>query len=905
MGVLGTFTLRVVLPWYHEGELLGYLEMGEEIDHIIERLRHVASHDIYVFIDKAQLDEKKLKETMGIVGRYLDWSRYPDHLLVSTPTRESTLPAALERTLQSPSSILLDATINITVPEHHYKAVFLPLRDVQGTQVGLLLMVISTSRWYASNTRQLVVIIITLLVMGGGAFFLFWRLARKTEETLDKNRERLLHEYEKRETLQQENIEKLEQQNQLVKKTEQHLNQIQHGLTEAQRIAHLGNWEWDIATDKLIWSDEVYRIFGMLPGDKPLTYETLLATIPDDQRSRVEQKVQRAMKEGNTYQIEYTVRRPNLSERRIIERGEVVIENGKTTHILGTVQDITEQYHIKQQVEQLGRIFDNASNEIYLIDANTFHIIHANHTACSRLDFSNDELSSMSYLEIASDLQKQQFIELLQTIETEGYQEVSCEGLHLRKNGDTYPVEIRLQQSKNGQHNTYIAIVLDISERIEQQRAMQHQALHDTLTGLPNRTHFLGELEREIARAQRSNESLLLLQVDINNLAEINDTLGHDSGDLILQQFAKRLQQSSRISDIVARIGGDEFCLLLSGVEFEDKNEITGKLLQSLRRAFDTNTISLMIEATIGIACYPDHADSARELMQRSDIALKRAQQYGSRVESYNPELDPFSVRKLILSSHLRHSIEHNELMLYFQPKVAATTLDVPEVEALLRWEHPEHGMVSPAEFIPIAEKTGQIRALTLWVIEQACMQIAQWQSEGLTIRIAVNLSAHNLRESDLLDYIIEQVNATAIQHELLCFEMTESAMMSDPDYTIGILNELAALGHRIAIDDYGTGYSSLSYLQRLPADELKIDSSFIFTMLENDDNESIVRSTITLAHNLGLSVTAEGVESAELADALRKLGCDLLQGYHFSKPTDAESFKHWLNANAQSPLEI
>jgi diguanylate cyclase (GGDEF)-like protein/PAS domain S-box-containing protein len=888
LGVVGTFTLRVVMPWYHQGELLGYLELGEEIDHIVTKLRELLNLDIYVFIRKSLLDAGKISELTETMGRSFSWERYPDYLMVSAPRIEATMPPLLDRILHSEHDIIFNQQIDVTIPAAHYKATFLPLQDINKAQVGMLLLLDSTERWYQAGFKTISLSILLLIIVGGAVFLFFFRLARTTERTLEDNQQQLLVEHTR-----------IKESNRILIETEEHLRLSRDRLSEAQRIAHLGSWEWDIVHNKLYWSAEVYRIFGLPESNEPLSYKTFLNTIPEQQRDTVERAMQQARGKGDIYALEHAIIRPDRSTRIVQERGEVFIKDGKAVRIVGTTQDITEQRIAEEKMEQLGQIFDNASNEIYLIDVKTLTILQANHTAATRLDYSGKELSRLNYLEVATELTSNRLRTLVAPLHDGARKEIDFASVHRRKCGDNYPVEVRLQLAEMNNQAIYIAIVLDISERVAQQHALHHREMHDPLTELPNRFHLLTLLGQEVARTKRDSGSLVLAQFNINGFGEINDTLGHDNGDLILQQFAQRLRASSRETDTVARVGGDEFTLLLPGATMSDCDKVMENIMQSLNKPFSTDAFSLMIECSVGIAVFPEHATNAKELLQHSDIALKRAKKFGSGIEIYHPELDPSSVRHLILSSHLRNAIEKGELHLYYQPKVDSKSGQVTEAEALIRWLHPEHGMISPVEFIPIAERTGYIKQLTLWIIREAAQQQARWQTMGITLRVGVNLSARNLLDPDLLIHIIHQVQESGIEHDCLSFEVTESAAMRDPDYTITVLNELSSLGHRIAIDDYGTGYSSLAYLQRLPIDELKIDSSFIFRMLQDEDSAIIVRSTIALGHNLGKSITAEGVESAALAAVLTELECDLLQGYYFSKPVAANEFTSWLRVRS------
>ncbi|MCW8917717.1 MAG: EAL domain-containing protein [Gammaproteobacteria bacterium] len=896
MGVMGTFTLRVVMPWYHQGELIGYLELGEEIDHIINRLRQLLQLDIYLFIRKSLLDPEKSGELAQLTGHRLNWERYPGYLLLARD--ETTLPMTLERILKDGRRIVFDHQINITTADHDYKATFLPLHDVSDEQAGMLLLLDRTTHWWQAGGKTLALTALLLAVVPGSVFIFFLRLARATEQTLQEKQRQLLEEHAR-----------IKESNRILTQTEEHLRLSRDRLSKAQRIARLGSWEWDIDDNRFYCSDEVYSILGLTKGGTPLSYETFRDATAGNRSQLLDHEIQREMQQalqnGGNYIMEHAIRHPDRSERLVQERGEVMVAHGRPVRVAGTLHDITEQRHNEQHMERLGQILDHASNEIYLIAADTLAILQANHTAAMQLGYSGDELTSRGYLEIATELTDDQLRRLAAPLSLNSGQEINFETHHTCKEGERYPVEVRLQLSQIAGRAIYIALALDIGERLARQREIYHHETHDRLTTLPNRLHLLTELEQEIARAQRFSNPLLLAQFNINKLGEINDTLGHDNGDLILQQFAQRLQLSIRETDTVARLGGDEFCLLLPGAGIDDCDAVIAKIIQPLSTPFATASFSLNIEYSVGLAVYPNHATSAGELLQHGDIALRRARKFGSGIELYRPEIDGSNVRHLILGSHLRNAITQGELQLYYQPKVEGSSGHVTEAEALLRWNHPEHGMISPAEFIPIAERTGYIKQLTRWVIREAAQQQAQWRTAGPRLRVAVNLSAHNLLDPDLFNYILQQVQQSGIPHGCLSFEVTESAAMIDPDYTIATLNELSSLGHRIAIDDYGTGYSSLAYLQRLPADELKIDSSFIFRMLEDEESATIVRSTIMLGHNLGKSVTAEGVESAALVTALLALKCDMLQGYHYSKPLPAGEFSTWLSARQNMPRQI
>jgi len=426
----------------------------------------------------------------------------------------------------------------------------------------------------------------------------------------------------------------------------------------------------------------------------------------------------------------------------------------------------------------------------------------------------------------------------------------------------------------------------------------EHTALHDSLTGLPNRLLFGDRLSHAVSAAQRDPAAFSILMIDLDRFKEINDTLGHAIGDLLLQEVGARLQGALRPGDTVARLGGDEFALLLPSAGSEEAREIAERTLATLRESFPLPNVTVSVDASIGIVTYPTHGLDADTLMQRVDVAMYLAKGQGGGGTFYDPARDPYDPARLALAGELRRAIEQDELELHYQPKFDTRTLQLGGVEALVRWRHPERGLLGPDEFIPLAEHTGAIRGLTQLVLRKATHQLAAWQADGLDLSVAVNLSVANLLDHGLVDdiaAILEQEGAPAERLEL---EITESMLMSDPERAKELLKQLTAMGIRLSIDDFGTGHSSLAYLRRLPISEIKIDRSFVRHLAVDDGDAAIVRATIELSHSLDLKVVAEGVEDARSLELLRELGCDGAQGYHLARPAPAADLNDLLRAH-------
>jgi len=433
---------------------------------------------------------------------------------------------------------------------------------------------------------------------------------------------------------------------------------------------------------------------------------------------------------------------------------------------------------------------------------------------------------------------------------------------------------------------------------------LENLAFTDHLTKLPNRSLFHERLRQAIENAKRDYKPFALFLMDLDRFKDINDTLGHQVGDELLQQVAVRLRTKLRSIDTLARMGGDEFAVLLPMVNEKHAAMAARMLLQALRTPFQVADQTLDVGASIGVALYPDHGVDADLLIQRADVAMYAAKHSNSGHAFYDGKLDHHSPTRLTMLGELRHAVEQEQFVLYFQPKVNLKTYQVTGVEALARWNHPRENLVLPDIFIPLLEQTGLIRGLTPWVLNESLRQGQALQDQGLPISISMNLSVRDLQDPYLADAFAEQLEALQISPRWLELEITESAVMTDPDRAFEVLTRLSSMGLRIAIDDFGTGYSSLSYLKKLPVSTIKIDKSFVIGMTRNENDAAIVRTSIDLGHNLGLEVVAEGVETEDVLKRLGELGCDTAQGHYISRPLSTDEFTEWLKQSAWGPAK-
>ena len=428
--------------------------------------------------------------------------------------------------------------------------------------------------------------------------------------------------------------------------------------------------------------------------------------------------------------------------------------------------------------------------------------------------------------------------------------------------------------------------------------ALEHQALHDPLTNMPNRKLFNNHVQNLISSHSHIGEKFVLILSDLDRFKEINDTLGHHIGDVVLQKVAGRLHETLRSNDMVARLGGDEFGILLENTGLDQADIILKKILAAFEKTFDIEAHHLDLALSMGVVEYPLHGDDVNILLQRADVAMYNAKNNRSGYSVYEASEDSHAVSRLALAAELRKALNDNSLRLFYQPKIDLTTGHIYGAEALLRWEHPERGFISPEDFIPLAEHTGLIQPITCWVMDNASKQCAAWNALGHKLLISINISTNCIHDARLPVKLNEMILGNKLSPNQITLELTENVFIKDPVRSKKILDNVHKMGVGISIDDFGTGYSSLAYLKQLPVNELKIDRSFVMEMLEDENDEVIVRATIDLAHNLDIKVVAEGVESLAAAQKLQELGCDYAQGFYLGRPMEVDDLITYLEKN-------
>lgn len=577
-------------------------------------------------------------------------------------------------------------------------------------------------------------------------------------------------------------------------------------------------------------------------------------------------------------------------------------------HMARTLQVHVEQ--IKESRESFALAVSGTNDGIWDWNVTT-DVAQFSPRLLTMLGFSEEEASTQHEIQAWKDRihpqDRERTLRLLQDY-LAGHGEFFVSEHRLRKKSGEYLwglVRGKAQYGANRQVLRMAGSLTDITDRKTQEEAMQHQALHDALTGLPNRTLFHDRLKVAMRVTDREHKPFSILMMDLDRFKEINDTLGHHIGDLVLQEVATRLRRVLRATDTVSRFGGDEFLMLLPGANTDQALHVIAKIRGAFETGFVADGQALNLEASIGVTTYPEHGSDAHVLIRRADVAMYSAKTNGVGFAVYDIKADSHSPNRLSLIGELRRAIERRELLLHYQPKINLKTGTVCGAEALVRWQHPDKGMIPPLEFIPLAESCGLIHPLTEAVLDAALRNYYQWRLSGIELVTGINLSMRNLQDLDFPDRIAASLKAWEIEPHWLELEITESVIMNDPTRALKILTQLDEMGVRLAIDDFGTGYSSLAYLKRLPVDEVKIDRSFVTDMLHDESNSVIVKSTIDLGHNLGMKVVAEGVENLECFNLLKTLGCDAVQGYYISRPLAADLFIQWLRQRTRSLSRI
>ena len=692
-------------------------------------------------------------------------------------------------------------------------------------------------------------------------------------------------------------------------------------LNHAQQVAHLGSFSWNQATGILQWSAEHFRLWGLEPHSVEASYALFIQSICPSDVAQTKATLRQARQTGGLFECELRVHWPDGSLHDIQFRGDVSLDlHGQVTSITGTVQDLTQQKQaeaeLKRSETKFRTLYNSTGEAVWLIGASGF--IDCNKVALEIFGCSDKDAlyakypSDLSPAVQACGTDSQTLADQLMAAAFEKGR-VQFEWTHKRLDtGETFPADVILSAMELDGQPLLQAVVRNIAERKSAENEIMKLAFYDPLTGLPNRRLMLDRLRQALSNSLRHQHHGAVMLLDLDNFKTLNDTLGHTVGDQLLQEVATRLSASIREGDTVARLGGDEFVVILenldqAGLAALQAESVAQKILRQLSEPYLLNVVlpgatpqlrSHHCTSSIGIALFHEQPLTVDELVTRADTAMYQAKAAGrNTLRFFDPEMQAIVTARATLEADLREAIQGQQFTLYYQTQVTSDGR-ITGAEALVRWQHPQRGLVSPAEFIPMAEENGLILPLGQWVLETACMQLAQWATQPALahLTIAVNVSAKQFHQAQFVDQVLAVLARSAINPQRLKLELTESLLLNDVDEIIVKMTTLRARGVRFSLDDFGTGYSSLSYLKRLPLDQLKIDQSFVRNILTDPNDGAIAQMVLALGQSLGLSVIAEGVETQAQRDHLYHQGCHAYQGYLFSRPLPIAAFERQVN---------
>ncbi|WP_455210397.1 sensor domain-containing protein [Kaarinaea lacus] len=575
-----------------------------------------------------------------------------------------------------------------------------------------------------------------------------------------------------------------------------------------------------------------------------------------------------------------------------------VIEIDGQEYVLSVARDLREHKRLQQSEARFGRLIDHSWEEIYIFDSESLKFIQVNQGALNNLGYSSKEIRQLTVTDIKPEISVDDFCKLTKPLLDGSRSRIIFETIHQRRDGSVYPVEIRLQLSHSEVPPVFLANVQDITERKKAESHLQFLANYDSLTGLPNRSLFLDRLNMAMENSKRTHTLTALLYLDMDEFKSINDTLGHLAGDELLRQVAKRLQACARKSDTVARLGGDEFTMIVSNLSNTSGIEkVVHKIIESINAPFEISGQNLMVSTSLGVTIYPfSDKDDVYTLVKQADSAMYQAKRKGKNTyEYYTAQLWQSEIRRVKVEHAVKNALALGQFEVLYQPRVNIRSSKIVGAEALLRFNHPELGQVSPAEFIPIVEKINLIHEVGEWVLLQACKQLQLWLGNNLDFRMSVNVSARQLDCERFLTQLQNVLDETGVCPNNLEIEITEGVLVSHSEQASNALHAIKDMGVKISLDDFGSGYSSLNYLKRFAINVLKIDRSFVMDIGKQSDSEVIVQAVIGLAKNLNLEVTAEGIETDAQLEFLKNSGCHEGQGFYFSKPITSKQLEKML----------
>lgn len=704
--------------------------------------------------------------------------------------------------------------------------------------------------------------------------------------------------------------EELEEQNEILKES-QHTILFQKKAAEyhKERLelalmgSHAGIMDWNLANYSVYYSPQWKEILGYSDDELANKFSTWVSRVhPDDLQSAMSAIYKNIASKAEFFETIHRLKHKDGQWKWILGRAKIQYDkNGKAIRVIGTQTDITDEKIQQLKDAHQTQIIEQTHDSVISTDLNGI-ILSWNCGSEHLLDYQADEAIgqhiTMIYLQ-------EDFASLNKNIESliqNGDHHTTVRLVKKSKEIVDADLSLSLLKDENGKPIGMVCYSQDITERkkaeqelLKQKAILDHQAHHDALTGLPNRVLFNDRLYQAIELAKRHKTELAVFFIDLDRFKQINDSLGHELGDKVLQQISARLRSAIRKEDSLARLGGDEFTILMEDLtKGQNASLLAQKILLSIAQPLYIDDHTLYVSSSIGISLYPQDDTNIHKLLMYADAAMYKAKDEGrNNFQFYSSEMTALALEKVTMEAKLRNALKKEQFIVYYQPQVNGKNNQLQGMEALVRWQHPEIGLIAPAKFIPIAEETGLITPIHQWVMKTAMKQVVQWYKEGFKPgKLALNLAMKQLHRKDFVNILKEMLIETEFKAQWLELEITEGQIMTHPENAISVLKQISEMGIELAVDDFGTGYSSLSYLKRLPIDKLKIDKSFVKDLPDNEEDAGINKAIIALAESLNLSVIAEGVETKEQKDFLVNNGCKYIQGYFYGRPMPADKIK-------------
>lgn len=670
-------------------------------------------------------------------------------------------------------------------------------------------------------------------------------------------------------------------------------------LERAQKLAKVGSWEYYPGDQAAYWSEQEYLNFNCELSDTPDFHKYIRYIHPDD-KARVKKINANCLEKKQAVDFDFRLLFDDNSIRHLHSHTQVDVDSdNQITRIFGITKDITNEVNAAAKLKQAATVFNSTTEAIFITDENNLiSSINPAYTVTTGYT-EEDALGKDPAILNSGHHDKEFFNQFWIELKTRGQWQGEIWNRH--KDGHIFPVwqSITAIKDDSGKIIQFVSIFNDISSRKADEELIRYQANYDSLTGLPNRNLFLDRINIALKQAQRHKNQLALLLLDLDRFKWINDTLGHKTGDIILQETAKRLIKSVRDSDTVARLGGDEFAIIMPEIShYSDTEIIANKIFSAFKAPLSLEGHEIHISGSIGITLFPDDGDNVESLQMNADSAMYYAKEDGrNRYHYFTPRLQAKAERHLLLVNYLQQALHKDEFEIYYQPIIDQFTHQIISAEALIRWYQPQLGFISPEEFIPLAENSGLIRAIGNWVVLRVAENMQRWQELGLKpINVSINKSAHQFSKNNCDKDWLTIFKQHNIDVSRITVEITESVFMEKGHDYVASLSAMQKQGMKISLDDFGTGYSSLSYLKRFPVDFLKIDRSFIHDVTKDSDDAMLVEMILSLADKMNIQVVAEGVETIEQLNFLKRNNCRYIQGYFFSTPLALDEFETFLS---------